>query len=313
MVNNMSKVVELSVFTTHQGADLVCDLLWNYTDEGVTVLDFQDVIDLEKMHKTWDYIDDEVIKSDKRVIVKVCFPLSKKKEYILSINAELQTLKANSELDVGSLETLTQEIDPDDWKRTWKERFKPIKIDKITVVPGWIKYDSDDKTVKIGTDSAFGTGEHETTSMCVELLCETVQKGDTVLDVGCGSGILGISAEKLGAGKVIMTDLDESAVDAAKKNVKINKSKNCEVYLKDLLSDNTVKGNIIVANIMAEILIAFSKDIGKNLLPDGKIILSGILNDRADKVISAYESAGFSLVKSNSKGEWTALLFSSKI
>ena len=254
-----------------------------------------------------------MIKTDHRVIVTVCFPLKDKKKFIESLGARLAILKRNSEIDVGSLETITSEIDPDEWKKTWKERFKPIKIDKITVVPGWIKYHAEGNTVKIGTDSAFGTGEHETTSMCVELLCETVQKGDTVLDVGCGSGILGISAERLGAGKVIMTDLDESAVEAAKKNVKINGAKNCEVYLKDLLSDNTVKGNIIVANIMAEILIAFSKDIGKNLLPDGKIILSGILNDRADKVIAAYNRAGFSLVKSKSKGEWTALLFSSKI
>ena len=130
----------------------------------------------------------------------------------------------------------------------------------------------------------------------------------TGLDVGCGSGILGITAKKLGANRVIMTDLDECAVTATERNVKLNNVENCEVYLKNLLDDNTVKGDVIAINIMAEVLIAFAPYIGGNLKKNGIIILSGILADRLEKVKNAYTGAGFSVVEDKIKGEWSALV-----
>lgn len=307
----MNKYIELTVITTHDGGDLVADILSEYTEEGVAINDIEDVIDLEKRGKTWDYADENLYTADKTVFVKASFKYEVAEKVIAEIEKRLISLKEDSPFDVGTLETLKREIDGDLWREQWKEHFKPIHIGKIVVVPEWIKYDKkpNEQTVIIGSNMAFGTGEHETTAMCVELLDKYVKPDDTVIDVGCGSGILGIAACKLGAKKVIMTDIDECAVEASVKNCRLNNVTNAEVLLKNLLDDNTVKGDVIVCNIMAEALVAFAPFIGGNLTQCGTVILSGILTDRVDKVISAYEKVGFILTDKNIRGEWCALAF----
>lgn len=307
----MNKYVEFTVFTTHEGSELVSDILSEYTDEGVAVTDIQDVIDLERSGKTWDYADDDLYRADKTVIVKAYFKANVADSVTGAIEKRLADLKKNCPFDLGTLETSKRETDGDLWREQWKERFKPIRIGKIVIVPEWIKYEkkADEQTVIIGSNMAFGTGEHETTAMCVEFLEKYVKSGDTVIDVGCGSGILGIAASKLGAKDVIMTDIDECAYEASVKNCEINGVKNARVLIENLLDDNAVKGNVIVCNIMAETLIYFAPFIGGNLTGGGTVILSGILNDRKDKVIKAYRDAGFILADENSRGEWTALVF----
>ena len=166
--------------------------------------------------------------------------------------------------------------------------------------------DSAMKSVYLDSNMAFGTGEHETTAMCIELLQDFISKDKSVIDVGCGSGILGITAIKLGAKDVLMTDIDEYAVEATNHNSKIN-GVTAKVLLKNLLDDENTKGDIILANIMAETLVYFSNYIGQNLYENGVIILSGILLTKKDMVISAYENNGFKLVKCLEKGEWCAL------
>ena len=232
------------------------------------------------------------------------------KEKISAFEKALYQMKENSPLDLGTLETTKREIDGDLWREQWKEHFKPIPIGKVVIVPEWINYQEKQGEIKILLDSnmAFGTGEHETTSMCVEMLEKYVSKDDTVLDVGCGSGILGISASKLGAKKVIMTDIDECAVIATEHNMKLNGVTNGVVMLKNLLDDNTVKGDVIACNIMAEVLIFFAPHIGNNLNDNGVIILSGILVERLEAVKKAYLDAGFEFVEQKIKGEWSALV-----
>ena len=305
----MKDYLELTVHTTHQASELVSDIMWNYTDLGVAVNDIQDVIDLEREGKAWDYADESIYNQDKTVLVKAYFPLSDLATVSL-VEKDLIALKQNCPFSVGSLETVKREVDGDEWRLTWKEHFKPIHFGKIVVVPEWIDYapNKDEIPVLLDSNMAFGTGEHETTSMCVGMLEKYVKKDDCVIDVGCGSVILGICASKLGAKQVIMTDIDECAVTATERNVKINGVKNASVYLKNLLDDTTVKGEIIVCNIMAEVLIAFAPFIGANLTDNGKIILSGILADRLQKVKKAYESSGFVFVEEQIKGEWSALV-----
>ena len=305
----MKDYIEISVKTTHLGSELVADALSEFSEGGVSVSDVQDVIDLENSGKNWDYAEESVYSKDKTVVVKCYVKISEKARKLADVSRALKTLKENSPFDLGELSVSETEVDGEEWRDKWKENFKPIRIDKIVIVPEWMDYapEKDEKTVIIGSNMAFGTGEHETTSMCVELLQKYVDKNDTVIDVGTGSGILGIAAAKLGAKNVIMTDIDECAITAAEQNIKLNGVQNAKVYLKNLLDDNTVKGDVIVANIMAEVLIAFAAGLKSNLNLGGRVILSGILTDRLDKVIAAYKAQGFTLLDTKIKGEWAAI------
>ena len=310
----MSKFIELTVSTTHEGGEVISDMLWEHTDLGVVISDIEDVIALARDGKAWDYADESVFSSDKTVLVKCYFPIDSAKETIKSVEKRLAAFKEGNFLDFGTLETSKREVDGDLWREQWKEHFKPIHIGKTVILPEWIKYDKkqDETVILLDSNMAFGTGEHETTSMCVEFIGKYLNKSDTVLDVGCGSGILGITASKLGAKEVVMTDIDECAIVATEHNMKLNSVNNGKVLLKNLLDDNTVKGNLIVCNIMAEVLIAFAPYIGANLLSDGKIILSGILVERLSAVKEAYIKAGFTFVEEKIKGEWSALVMQGK-
>ncbi len=305
----MNKYVEITVYTTHIGGEIISDLFWNYTENGVVIYDVQDVIDLDREGKSWDYADESIFNADKTVLVKGYFS-EQEEGNIKNLLLDIENTKVNSGLDLGSLEVIKREIDGDEWRLKWKEHFKPIHIGNVVIVPEWIKYTENQNEIKVLLDSnmAFGTGEHETTSMCVEYLQKYVSAKDVVIDVGCGSGILGITAKKLGSKSVLMTDIDECAVTAAIHNIELNKVSDCQVLLKNLLDDESIKGNVIVCNIMAEVLIAFAPYIANNLLDNGKIILSGILADRLDKVRLAYEKAGFKYLESKVKGEWSALV-----
>ena len=284
--------------------------MWGYTESGVVISDIQDVIQLARDGRAWDYADEGIFKADNTVLVKAYFPITTASETLKNVERDLALMKEQSPLDLGSLETAKRQIDGDLWREQWKEHFKPIPIGKVVIVPEWIEYKEKQGEIKVLLDSnmAFGTGEHETTSMCVEMLAKYVKANDTVLDVGCGSGILGITASKLGAKKVIMTDIDECAVTATEHNMRLNGIVNGKVMLKNLLDDNSVKGEVVVCNIMAEVLIAFAPFIGGNLTENGIIILSGILVEKLELVKQAYLNAGFTFKEEKIKGEWSALV-----
>ena len=168
----MSKFIEFTVNTTHEASEIVADILWQYTESGVVISDIQDVIDLERSGRAWDYADESIYKADKTVLVKGYFPVETSKEVLGKVERDLMSLKNNGGLDFGTLENRKLEIDGELWREQWKEHFKPIKIDKIVIVPEWIEYKRKDDEIVILLDSnmAFGTGEHETTSMCVGFL-----------------------------------------------------------------------------------------------------------------------------------------------
>ena len=306
----MKKYIELTISTTHIGSELVSDILSTYTSFGVSISDIQDVIDLERCGKSWDYADESIYSQDKTVLIKGYYEKRSAKKIIALIEQDIALLKQNSPFDLGSLEMIKREVDGDCWRKQWKEHFKPIYIDKVVIVPKWIKYKkkSNDTVVLMDSNMAFGTGEHETTAMCVKFLQKYVKDSQTVLDVGCGSGILGIVASKLGAKKVVMTDIDQCAVTASEHNAKLNNIENYQIYLKNLLDDNAIKGDIIVCNIMAEVLIAFAPYLASNLEEDGKIILSGILKDKLKLVREEYQKFGFKYIEDNTQGEWSAIV-----
>ena len=157
---------------------------------------------------------------------------------------------------------------------------------------------------------AFGTGEHETTSMCLEFLQKYLHPGDTVVDVGCGSGILGIAAVKLGARFAYLTDIDYVAVRSAEHNAALNGVEgSVKVALSDLLEGADIRGEVMTANITADILCRLAGSIPKNLKEGGTLILSGIIEPKLEQVIEAYRAQGLTLIEQKKQGEWIALAF----
>lgn len=310
------KFAEITVFTSSEAQELVADIMWNYTNYGVAISDVKDVVELlDERKSTWDYVDDEVLKklNQKVTLVKAYIALDIADETIAKIEKDLAGLKSRCDgnINPGSLETVRRTVDGDDWIEIWRKHYKPMKFGKVVVCPAWIDYEPKDDEVKVLIDSnmAFGTGEHETTSMVVELLQDYLSGVKTVIDVGTGSGILGISAAKLGAPKVFMTDIDYVAVKTAAHNCEMNGvADRCEVCLNDLLDEKNVSGELLLANITADVLLILSKDVTRHIKSGGVMIMSGIIKSRVDEVINAYFALGFTLEKRRDKGEWIALV-----
>ena len=285
------KFTELTVHTTTEASELIADAMWEFSPHGVTVCDANDIIALQRDSTVfWDYMDDNVTAS-KDVLVKWD--------------------NASGFLDFGTLEEVKREIEGDDWIDVWKKHFRPIHLQKIVVVPEWIPYEKQagEEVVLLDSNMAFGTGEHETTSMCVELLQKYLKAGDVCADVGCGSGILGISAAKLGAKSCYLTDLDPVAVESAKHNaLKNGVADRVTVAGANLLEGANVQADVALANITAEVLILLAPSVIHHIKEHGYLILSGIIKERLGAVKETYEKIGFILLEEWGKGEWYALV-----
>ena len=308
------KYREFTIKTTDEAEDLVAEAFLRYTDYGVSFSDRSDVKDLvENRSDSFDYIEDGLLNGEDGVcFVKGCFPVETAEDDLKTVLKDLEDMKAASRgaIDFGSLEITSRDFENDDWIKIWQETLRPVEFKKLCVMPSWFETDSEKERVMIGSDLAFGTGAHETTAFCIEFLEDFVSGGETVFDVGTGSGILGIAAAKLGAERVLMCDNDPQAVFACENNIKLNSVENvCKVVLSDLSSELYGKADVVVANITAEILLILVESINDIIKEGGKLILSGILSDRVEKVVSAYEKKGFEKLSQKSTDEWTAVSF----
>lgn len=309
------KFTELTIHTTSEGSELVADLLWRYTNYGVAISDVKDVIALQSNKAMyWDYIDDELTRDTGEALVKAFVPVNECDATLPRIRADLEELAENCKgfIALGTLECTRREVEGDDWIAIWKTHFRPIHIGYVTVVPEWIEYweEPNEVVVRLDSNMAFGTGEHETTAMCLELLQEALKEGDVCIDVGCGSGILGIAAAKLGAKLCYLTDIDTIAVDSAKHNCNKNGVAHKVIVAHSNLLENTeIKGDVVLANITAEILCGLAPSIPKNLKEGGTLILSGIIHSRLDMVVEAFTAQGLKRKKTIERGEWLALAF----
>ncbi len=310
------KFTELTIHTTSEGSEVIADVLWGYTNYGVAISDVKDVIALQQNKAMyWDYIDESLTNDRCDVLVKAFIPLEDTEATAPKIRADIENAAINGKeyIDFGSLEITRRVVEGDDWLEIWRKHFRPLHIGaSVVIVPEWIDYDKEDGEVIIKLDSnmAFGTGEHETTSMCLKLLQDYLKEGDVCIDVGCGSGILGIAAVKLGAKLAYLTDIDDIAVKSAKHNCLNNGvSAKAVVAHSDLLNDAEIKGDIMLANITGEILCRLAPSIPKNLKNGGTLILSGIIESRLDMVIKAFTAQNLKLEKKVKEGEWFALSF----
>ena len=294
------KYKTITVFTNHNDADLISSAIFDAGAGGVSILDKQDFLDLVKSDVIWDYVDESVLEQSEVVKVSTMYELGDK-DFEANLEANLEELKKNG---VQFGEILKGEIDAADYENEWKKYYNPIKTKNITIVPTWIEYNpgKDEKIMRLDPGMAFGTGSHATTRMCLELMDV---EGKDVIDVGCGSGILGIAAKICGAKSVYMCDIDAQAVEFATKNAELNNVV-ATIEKADLL-EGEQQADFIFANITADILMRFSKSIGKHLRENGTIVLSGIIDTRLDEVIQCYESAGYQIVERMEIDDWRAL------
>lgn len=302
------KYKQLTVNTTTEGSDLVAMILYECGSDGVSIFDSKDILELIKGDIIWDYIEPSVLEQSPIVKVKGCYPVEDFAAVYANVCEQLNELSASSPFNLGSLEVEVDDLDDADWVNEWKKYYKPIHIGDIVIVPKWIKYQPlpNEKVVLIDPGMAFGTGSHESTRLCLQLFSELDAKGKVVLDIGAGSGILGITAAICGAKQVVLSDIAPLAVKACRENAALN-GVEAEITEADLLDNAKQKGDIVFANITADILIKLSHNIGSVLSDNGYIILSGIIHSRYDEVIAAYLTAGFKVDKKVSLGEWCAV------
>lgn len=206
------------------------------------------------------------------------------------------------------------EYDEEDYQNSWKKYLYPEKVsEKFVVKPTWREYtpEEDELVIELDPGRAFGTGSHPTTSLCLKLMEKNIQPGDSVIDVGTGSGILMIAAERLGASEVYGTDIDELAVESAKENLELNgiSEEKAKVFHGDLISVvKDKKFDVVVANILADVLLILLKDISRVARKDGLIIFSGIIEDKLELLVREVEKLKLEILEIKADKEWRAML-----
>lgn len=313
---------EVNIYTETAGIDLLCAKLMDIGIKGFVIQDSEDFNEfLENKNGQWDYIDEDLMGlSQCETRITVYLPAnSQGADMLSSIRTMLAEMKASdTENAYGRLEAELSSIREEDWANNWKQYFKPIKVgEKLVIKPSWEDYDEKDERIILEIDpaSSFGTGQHHTTRLCLELLEKSLNTGDKLLDMGCGSGILSIGAMLLGVESAVAVDIEQNAADTAMENALKNhiSPESYKTYFGNILTDEKLadeidcKYDIITANIVADVLIAMREFFIRYLKKGGTLIVSGIIEERMNEVIEALESVGFSSQEVNIKEGWAAV------
>ena len=300
---------EVTVSTTTQGAEVVSDIFMRLGAAGTQILDRADLPDPDKPTANWELMDQSVIDAmPKDVQVKAWFDEDSLKSILGSLKEQLSLLKGQGQ-DLGALSVSMQGVKEEDWAENWKQYYKPFRIGRHMVVkPTWEPWDAqkDDLIIEIDPGMAFGTGTHETTSMCVGMI-EKYYAGGSLLDVGTGSGILAIAAARLGAKDIVAVDIDPDAVRVARENVEHNGLGGViDVRKGDLLQGLSRTFDFAVANILAPVICMLAAPLKKHLNPGGRFVCSGIISEAEEDVFSALLGAGYVIDEVQHKGDWVA-------
>lgn len=302
--------LETTVKTTHEGADAVSDILMRAGALGTQILDREDIPKPDAPNRYWELMDASIVDSfPEGVEVKAWFSSAESLDFA---KAFLKTAENTRGLAWGSLLMEVQSVRDEDWAENWKQFYKTFRAGKRLVVkPGWEAYQAAENDLVIDLDPgmAFGTGTHETTRLCLQLIEKHLQQGP-VLDIGTGSGILAIAEALLGAEKVLAIDLDPVAVKIASENVQKNKLEGRVTVKKgDLVSGVEGRYAFVSANILADVIILLASALLPHLQAQAMFIASGILCSRAQDVLDALLPLGYRQVERADEGEWTAFAF----
>ena len=303
--------------TTTQAEDIVSSMLMDLGIQGVQI---EDKVPLTKEDKEQMFVDilPDIPADDGTAYLTFYLDEEEDKGTILlNIRKELDKMRAY--LDVGACVIEESQTEDVDWVNNWKQYFHQFYIDDILVIPSWEKVeekDSDKLVIHIDPGTAFGTGMHETTQLCIRQLKKYVKDDTMILDVGCGSGILGMLALKFGARYSVGTDLDPCAIDATHENMEVNgiRKDQYEVMIGNIIDDKAVqdkagygKYDIVAANILADVLVPLTPVIVNQMKPGGIYITSGIIEDKEGMVVKAVKAAGLEVLEVNHQGEWVSV------
>ena len=305
---------EAIVHTNTPGSDVVSDLLMRFGATGTEIVDRADVPDPNQPGVYWELYDPAMLAAmPEDVLVKGWFAQDEHTHDLLAdIRAQLVLLASeNGSAAYGTLAMEMVNVADEDWSENWKKYYKPFRVGKRLVVkPSWepFKPQPEDIVVELDPGMAFGTGTHETTFMCLELLQKHLQPDARVMDVGTGSGILAIAAAKLGAQSVLAVDIDPDAVKVANENIHHNGVQAAVRAVQgDLVKGETMPCDLAVANIVADAICMLCQPLTRHLRQGGLLICSGIIREREADVLAAVTAAGYAMVERLTKGEWVAL------
>ena len=309
--------------TTTKDADIVSSILLDY---GITDIQIENNVQLtdEELNAMYADFVFELPEDDGRCIIDFYIEFDengtnrlKTEEMLRKLETELREAEEIFGIEPVSLESL--EVDSCDWENNWKAYFKPFSVGDIFIRPTWEEpCTAPEKAAEIVIDPgmAFGTGTHETTRLCLKAISEYLKEGDDFYDLGCGSGILGIAAAKLGAKSAFEVDIDAKAVQTAKENFEINKTDEKAVFLTgDLVKNGELKerlslakADLICANILAQVLEMMMPDFQRYLKENGVLVMSGILNEKEDMIKDAVsKNEDLEYIKTDYDGDWCAV------
>ena len=304
--------------TTTQAEDIVSSMLADLGIEGVQI---EDKIPLTEQDKEQMFVDILPDIPDDDGTAYLTFYLDEEEDVapvLMNVRKELEDMRAF--LDVGECTIEESETEDVDWVNNWKQYFHQFYIDDILVIPSWENVkpeDSDKMVIHIDPGTAFGTGMHETTQLCIRALKKYVTSETEILDIGCGSGILGMLALKFGAKHSLGTDLDPCAIDATHENMEVNgiRKDQYEVMIGNIIDDTAVqdavgyeKYDIVAANILADVLVPLTPVIIHQMKPGAVYITSGIIEDKEQVVVEAVKAAGLEVLEVNHQGEWVSVV-----
>lgn len=303
--------------TTTEAEDIVCSSLMDLGIQGVEV---EDKIPLTQRDKEQMFVDilPEFGTDDGVAYISFYLEEDEDKEGILaSVREELEDI--GTYVNVGAAEIEESQTEDVDWVNNWKQYFHQFTIDDVLIIPSWedVQPEDEDKMIiHIDPGTAFGTGMHETTQLCIRQIKKYVTEDTEILDVGCGSGILGMLALKFGAKHSMGTDLDPCAIDATHENMEVNgiRKDQYRVMIGNIIDDRQIqdavgyeKYDMVAANILADVLVPLTPVICHHLKSGGIYITSGIIDDKEETVVEAVKAAGLEVLEVNHQGEWVSV------
>lgn len=307
---------ELSIMTTSEAVEAVANILMAYGASGVSI---EDAKDFEKL-KPGRYGDHGEIVDPKDLthirqgaIVSAYYPNNQHIDDQADQIATRVRGLAKFDLNPGPAEVHLTPVVNQDWQTAWEKYYHPVSISRfITIVPSWEDYQpksTQEKIVRLDPGMAFGTGTHPTTRLSLQALEMVMQGGESILDVGTGSGVLSIAAKLMGAGEIHAYDVDDIAVESAEKNIQLNPgAKGIRVAANDLLAGIHTQADIVVANILAEIIVPLVPQAWDNLVPGGFFLTSGIIKDKFETVENAMTSQGFQIIETLRMKDWYGVI-----